>query len=135
MNTHKSIQRPMLLMIFIASGLFFQSCTFGADNIIKGDGNVITTTHEVGDFRGIEIQGVFDILLVAEEGMPIVLETDENLQELIEIKVKNRTLYVRQTEDAVYRHSKMQLQIPYSELEKISIGGACKLHSDDPVIS
>jgi hypothetical protein len=135
MNTQKNIQRSLLLLTVIASGLFFQSCTFGAGKVIKGDGNVITTTHDVENFQNIDIQGVFDIILIPGAGMPVLLETDENLQELIDIKVRNNTLYVSQNKDAVYRHSKMRLQIPYSELEKIYVGGACKLRSDDPLIS
>lgn len=135
MNNEKSIQRHLLLLTFIAIGLFFQSCNIGAGNVIKGDGNVITTTHEVGDFRGIDIQGVFNIKLIPGEGMPVVLETDANLQELISIKVKNKTLYVSQTKDGVYRHTQMELQIPYSALEKINVGGACKLYSDDTVVA
>ncbi len=135
MTTKKSTQRPLLLLIFIASGLFLQSCTFGAGNVIKGDGNVITTTHEVGDFKGIDIQGVFNITLIPGEGMPVVLETDENLQELISIKVRNKTLYVSQTKDGVFRHTKMELQIPYSAIERINVGGACKLFSDDALVA
>ena len=135
MNSKKRTQRSLLLMILIASGLFLQSCTFDAGNVIKGDGNVITTTHEVGDFRSIDIQGVFNITLIPGEAMPVVLETDENLQELISIKVRNKTLYVSQTKDAVYRHSKMELQIPYSVIEKINVGGACKLRADDTLVA
>ena len=135
MKTKKRIQRPLLLILVLVCGLFLNACTIGNGSIIRGDGNVITATHEVTAFYNINIQGMFDVVLQPSEGQPLTLETDENLHELIKISVKNNTLYVSTTKEGIYRPTKMTLTIPYSQLENITIGGACKLTSDFPVIT
>ncbi len=135
MKTKKRNQRPLLLTLFLVSGLFLNACSFGNGSLIKGDGNVIITTHEVGSFKNINIQGIFEVVLQPGENLPVTLETDENLQELIKIRTKNNTLYVSTTKKGIYRPTKITLSIPYSLLENITIGGACRLQSETPVKS
>ena len=135
MKTKKRIQRPLLLILVLVSGLFFNACNIGNGRMIRGDGNVITASHEVTAFKNIDIQGMFEVVLQPNEGQPLTLETDENLHELINIRVKNNTLHVSTTKEGIYRPTKMILTIPYSQLENITIGGACKLTSDFPVIT
>ncbi len=135
MKDKKSTQWPLLLIFFIASGLILHSCNIGSGQIIKGDGNVITTTHDVGYFHNIDIQGVFDVELIRGAGKPVLLEADENLQALILLEVRENTLYVSTTKEGVYRPTKMALQIIYPDLESIIIGGACKLHAEETVVT
>ncbi len=135
MKNKKRTQWPLLLLAAIVIALFANACTFGTGQVIKGDGNVIESAHSVGDFDKLNIQGVFDVKLLQGGGQPVVLATDENLQELILIEVRNNTLYVSTTKEAIYNPTKMELQIPYSKLEKITIGGACKLGSETIVVS
>ncbi len=135
MKMLKSTQRPLLLLTMIVSGLFMNACTFGSANVIKGDGNVVASVHEVGYFNNLDISGMFDIKLSPGEGQPVIFETDENLQEYLKLRVRGNTLYVSTTGDDIFRPTKMKLHIHYPALEKISIGGACKLGSDKPVVS
>lgn len=135
MKNKKRTQRPLLLLAAIVIALFANACTFGTGQVIKGDGNVIESTHIVGDFDQLNVQGVFEVRLVQDEGQPVMLATDKNLQELILIEVRNQTLYVSTTKEAIYNPTIMELQIPYSKLEKITIGGACKLGSEIIVVS
>lgn len=135
MKTKKRNQRPLLLILLLVSGLFLNACTIGNGRMIRGDGNVVTATHEIAAFNNIDIQGMFEVVLEPEKGQPLTLETDENLHELIKIRVKNNTLYVSTTKEGIYRPTKMTLTIPYSQLENITIGGACKLSSDSPVVT
>ncbi len=135
MKNKKRTQRPLLLLAIMVIALFSNACTFGTGKVIKGDGNVVTTLHETGFFNNINIQGVFNVQLVPGKDLPVELITDENLQELIVVEVRKNTLHVRTTKEAIYNPTKMELHIPYSELEKITIGGACKLGSETAVVS
>lgn len=135
MKNKKRTQWPLLLLTTAVIALFINACTFGTGQVIKGDGNVVTTLHETGYYNSIDIQGVFNVQLVSGAGLPVELQTDENLQELILLEVRNNTLYVSTTKQAIFNPTKMELIIPYSELEKISIGGACKLSSETAVVS
>lgn len=125
----------MLLFILIVSGLFLNACTFGSANVIKGDGNVVTRMYEVDHFNSLDIRGMFEVNLIPGEGQPVMFETDENIQDYLKLRVRGNTLHISSTEDAVFRPTKMVLHIPYSELKKIAIGGACKLGSDAPVVA
>ncbi len=135
MKNKKRTQRPLLLTFVLVSGLFLNACSIGNGSIIRGDGNITTVTQEVAAFNNIDIQGMFEVVLQLDDGLPLALETDENLHELIKIRVKNNTLHVSTTKEGIYRPSKMTLTIPYSQLENITIGGACKLTSDSPVVA
>ncbi len=135
MQTKKTIQKTFLLLIFIVAGFLLQSCYVGSNNIIKGDGNVLTTTHQLEHFKIINITGMYDVKLLAGQEAVVVLETDKNIQDLTEIKVKNNTLYISSLEEGVYRPTKMEMHITYPDLEQIMIGGACKLQSETTVSS
>ncbi len=135
MKTKKRNQRPLLLTLILVSGLFLNACNIGNGNVIRGDGNVTTASHAVAAFKNIDMQGMFEVVLQPGEGLPVTLEADENLHELIKIRVKNNTLYVSTTKEGIYRPTKMTLTIPYSQLENITIGGACKLIADAPVVA
>ena len=122
-------------MITLISGLFLFSCTIEGSHVIRGDGNVLTTEHSVGHFEKIDITGVFDVILEHGTDPVVTLKTDENLQDLIFIEVKNNVLRVGPTEDAIYNHTKMELHIVYPELEQVHVGGACKLRANNPIYS
>lgn len=91
---------------------------------------MLSTSHHLDDFRVINISGMYNIMLEAGDEPGLVLETDENIHDLTEIVVRNSTLYISGTEDAVYRPTKMEMFITYTDLEEIIIGGAARLHSD-----
>ncbi len=133
MQNTKRTQRPLLSAIILISGLFLLSCTIGGGNVIRGDGNVVTSDHPVSHFERIDITGVFDVILAHGSEPGVVLETDENLQELIFVRVKGNTLHIGPTEDAIYKHTKMELHITYPALEQIHVGGACKLRAENTI--
>ncbi len=135
MKKTKRTQRPLLSIMILISGLFLVSCNIGGSHVIRGDGNVVSTVHPVDHFERIDITGVFDVILKSGDEPLVVLKTDENLQDIISVEVKNRALYVGPTEDAIYKHSKMELHITYPALEQIHVGGACKLRAENPVIT
>ncbi len=135
MKIMKKTQRPLLSIIMLISGLFLFSCTIGGSHVIHGDGNVVTTEHHFENFKKIDITGVFDVILEHGTEPVVTLKTDENLQELIFIEVRNNVLHVGPTEDAIYSHTDMKLHIVYPSLEQIHVGGACKLRAKNPIYS
>ncbi len=131
----KKTQRPLLSIIMLISGLFLFSCTIGGSHVIRGDGNVVSTVHSVDHFKNIDIAGVFDVILEHGAEPMVTLKTDENLQELIFIEIRDNALHVGPTEDAIYNHTQMELHVIYPSLEQIHVGGACKLRANNPIYS
>ena len=98
--------------------------------MIKGDGQVVTTTHELAFFNAIDLQGAFSNVRLEQGTEPgITMETDANLQELFQIEVNNNTLNVTSDRDVILQPTKMYLTIVYPDLNRISIQGACKISS------
>ncbi len=69
---------------FIALSLF-ASLTLSAQKI-KGNKNVTLENRETGFFDAIEIQDKIHVILTASDSGKVRVETDENLQEIVEVQ-------------------------------------------------
>lgn len=123
------------LILVLATTLFLASCTFSDGKVTRGDGNVIKTTVVLDYFDEIDLQGAFNVKLSQGTELQATIETDENLQELVEVEVKEGTLFINTTRDVMLRPTKMELFITYPELKRFTIGGACKLSSEEAITS
>lgn len=128
-------QRPAGLWVLVVFAMAFSACGFSNAEVIRGDGNVTTTTHPLENFEGIDLQGVFNVVLIQGTQPGLTVETDENLLELISIEVKNKLLVVATPKEFMLRPTKMELQITYPALNYLEIGGACKIYSEETVES
>ncbi len=113
-----------LLLALLTGG-----CTFDGGHVIRGDGNIITLEKDLEEFRSIHFGGTYEAVLIPSGQHYLSLETDGNIQEITEIRVENGILYIRSTEDGAIRPTKMNLYIHFTTLEKIEVGGACRLSS------
>lgn len=117
----------MLLMVVMPLGL--TGCTW-SDDVVKGDGNVVVRTVEVASFNAIDLGGMFDVTLEPGSDLTVTVQTDENLQELVTIEVRGEVLNISNERNTVLRPTEMKVHIVYPALERIRVGGACKINSD-----
>ncbi|HEU0135720.1 MAG TPA: head GIN domain-containing protein [Flavobacterium sp.] len=74
------------------------SCRYEFNNGVKGNGKITTDNREVnGDFSSIEVEGGLEVI-VSQGEKSITVETDDNLQRLIETRIENGVLYIGTTE-------------------------------------
>ncbi len=123
-------QRPAGLWVLVLFAMAFSACEFSNAEVIRGDGNVTTTTRQLDYFEGIDLQGVFNVVLTPGTQPDLALETDENLMELISISVENNLLSITTSREVMLRPTKMELRITYPALNYLEIGGACKIFSE-----
>jgi hypothetical protein len=136
MNKQNMLQRPVLLILILTLAPLFSQCTFAGGKVIKGDGHVVTTTHQVDYFNAIELQGAFsNVSLIPGTELTITMETDENLQDLFRVDTRNKTLVVASDRDIILQPTKMFLTIVYPELNRLDIQGACKISSFEKVVT
>ncbi len=115
----------MLLLFSLLAG----GCVMEGGHVIRGDGNIVALEQELEAFTGIHMGGTYEALLIPSEQFRISLETDENIVDITEIRVENNVLYIRTLEDGAIRPSKMDMRIYFPVLEKLEVGGACRLLS------
>lgn len=130
-NTNKKFG----LLILLATFFILPSCTYSEGKVTRGEGEVITSTFPLSDFDEIDLQGAFNVTLIQGSTLKAVIETDENLMDLLLVEVRGKTLYVTTSRDVVLKPTKMNLTITYPALRTITVGGACKIKSEEVVQS
>jgi len=123
------------LLTMAVAILMMASCTFSEGKVTRGDGNVTINTVMLDYFDEIDLQGAFNVKLTQGEAQQAVVETDENLQELVDVQVKGGTLFINTTRDAMLRPTKMELRITYPQLRRVTVGGACKISAEEEIAS
>ena len=98
---------------------------------VQGSGKIVKQNREVGHFHALSvgISGDVDIRLGNSEG--VTVETDDNVQALIETVVENGVLRVRLAKKNLRldtRHMKVIVQA--RALDKLSIGGSGNVTAD-----
>ena len=130
------LQRPVLIILLFALVPLFSQCNLAGTQVIRGDGHVITSTHEVEFFNAIELQGAFsNVRLVPGTELTVTMETDENLMELFRVEIADETLVIASDRDIILQPTKMYMTIVYPELNRLNIQGACKISSFEQVVS
>lgn len=133
MTTKHKIRFLLFLAAFLPVALV--SCSQTSGRISYGDGNVVKHTISINYFDAIDLSGSFNVRLTQGKEPKAVIETDQNLHELVDVEVKGNTLYISTTGDAILRPTRMDMFITYPRLRQVTIGGACKLTSDQTIVS
>lgn len=97
----------------------------------RGDGNVITETTDVDSFREIILRGGFEILLRESDSHRVTVTTDDNLMDLIEIKVSGDLLEINAREK-LRPTDGVVVTIEYADrLEALEVAGAAQVRTDN----
>ena len=87
------MKRSFLFSFFAV--LIFSSCHYLGGKRVRGNGNIVTRDHTVGQFQRLEVSGAMQVYIKQDSSQqPVKVETDENLQDLVEIRESNGVLYL-----------------------------------------
>jgi len=98
---------------------------------VQGSGKIVRQNREVGHFSALSIgvNGDVEIRLGNTEGVSV--ETDDNLQPLLETAVENGTLRVRPVKNNLKLDTRtMKIVVQARTLDKLSIGGSGNVTAD-----
>jgi hypothetical protein len=132
----------MKRIVFLASLalFFFSSCRFLDQEHVKGDGNIVTQSRQVGNFVGIDAGGATNVEITQDSAYSIKIEVDNNLQEYIEVSVENGILYVRQRDNTSINPSRdIKVYVSAPLFNKLFASGASsiitksRISSDDKI--
>lgn len=131
-----------LVAIAIAAGCLYSVAAnldngidFSRKTTLRGSGNIITRTFEVGEFDAIHARSAVSVQLVKGSG-PVTVKTDDNVMEYIEVAVKDGTLALGFKQGSYERHNvSVEITVPTDgNMKGVKVSGAAKLVAE-PILS
>lgn len=103
-----------------------------AGQTVRGNGKLSTVTHAIDEFAGLTINGAFEVELTQGQGYGLQVITDENLQDFVEVEVKDGTLTIG-TRQELSAPSSLKLLIRSDIFAALELNGAINLSSTTPL--
>lgn len=95
----------------------------------KGDGKIVKEARSVGPFKGLEVEGVFQVNFRCGATSEVFVTADKNLHPLIETVVKGGKLHLTTTESYCTENS-FVIDIAQKDLSSIAADGSSELVVD-----
>ncbi|MCF6171420.1 MAG: DUF2807 domain-containing protein [Bacteroidales bacterium] len=95
----------------------------------KGSGPISKQERQVGVFTAIKTGGAAEVILMQGGEQGVVVETNANIQDRVEVFVREKTLQMKLNN--VKNYSVLKLYITVAQLEKIQVSGASDVKSID----
>jgi hypothetical protein len=127
----KTLSKHNLTTIVLLIVLALSCITATAQRNVKGNKDVTTIEYIVDDFSAIDVGAAFKITLTEADEPLVIIETDANLHDQISLRVKDGKLYIGSK--GMTNPTKLDVQIFYTELVSVSVGGAASLQSSGPI--
>lgn len=96
---------------------------------VKGNGPISKQERDVPAFNAIKIGGAAEVTLMQGQEQSVVLETNANIQDHIDIVVKNNTMELKLNN--IKKYDELKLYITVTELERIQVAGASEVKAVD----
>ncbi len=101
---------------------------------VTGNGNLTTETIATPAYDHIKSVGFMDVTLVRGKEGEISVQTDENLHEWIEIKVKKNTLVLDITDNISVQTKKgIHITVPFEDISGVSLIGSGDIYTEDTI--
>src|ERR1700710_1168924 len=92
-----------LLLILLVASLAAPSCRNIWGRRIKGNGNIKSQEHSVSFFKNVQVSGAVDLYVSQGNTKPVRIETDENLQQYIEVRQDGDKIVIKFRDDVNLR--------------------------------
>nr|WP_255444148.1 head GIN domain-containing protein [Robiginitalea sp. SC105] len=97
---------------------------------VKGNGNTVTETREVGSYEGVSLSGWFDVELVPGPEGQITISGEENLLEHLVTEVNREGSLVIRTEKGYnlqpssWKGGGIQVTVPVESIREVTLSGS-----------
>lgn len=123
--------------IIIAASLLIAGIIFSFSFIsfdgVTGNGNVITKERAVTSFSQLKLDGVFNVFVSQGGKESVKVETDENLQDHIEVVQEGNLVTVKSKEKPSVKATKMNVYITITTLDQMAVNGVGNVTSTTPI--
>ncbi|MES1224277.1 MAG: head GIN domain-containing protein [Bacteroidota bacterium] len=128
------MKRSVIFLLFAL--VIFSSCRYTFGKRIYGNGHINTQTRSAGQFNSIDVSGSIDVYVKNDSAYGIKVETDENLQEYIQVVDDGDVLYIHTEEgfniDATGR---IKVYVSSPDFKRFEASGACNIYSENKITS
>jgi hypothetical protein len=127
--------KKIVLFLFVPA-LVLSSCGYFGGKKMRGDGNWTTKERSYSSFDKIEVRGGIDVYITQGDFKPIKIETDENLQEFVEISQVGNTLIIETKSGYDLDPTQdMKVRVTAPVYKEIQASGACDIISENKINS
>lgn len=96
-----------------------------SNKTIKASKNYVTKKMKVEEFTGLSVAGSPDVTYTQKAGKPTVeVYTSDNIVDLLDIHVKNNTLYIGFKKNVSVSYDKLEVRVSSEKLNGISVAGS-----------
>ena len=112
--------------------LLFSSCDSDEDifGCIKGNGDVDSREFFLADFTGVKLEGVGDVYISYGTEQKVIVETDENLMELLETHVHDG-LWTIDFDHCIKKITELNIYITLPEIDRVILSGSGSIYGED----
>lgn len=112
----------------IVSLILLSSCHMDFHRI-GGSGNVVSQSRDfASSFNAIEVENAISVYIKQDSSYSVKVETDDNLQQYIQISESNGTLYIRQEDHVNLRSTgKIKVYVTAPEFKRLEASGASSI--------
>ncbi len=127
--------KKIALLLFVPA-LILSSCGYIGGKKVRGNGKWVTDKRSFSSFDKIEVHGAIDVYISQGDFKPVEVETDENLQEYIELKQVGNTLIIETKSGYnVDPTQEMKVHVTAPVYKEIQATGACDIVSESKINS
>ena len=99
-----------------------------ADNLIEGEGPILTDEREVDYFRSVKVSGGIHVDLADAPFAPLEVSTHANLWEYVETVVIDETLIIRPVSDVfLFPAQPIEVAVSAPDIDTLQLGGGSKV--------
>ena len=122
------------LFIALVSALLFTSCHYFMGERVSGNGHITAQQRSTGNFDGVEASGQVVVHVRQDSSPSVKIETDENLQDLIEVFTSGGKLVIRTRQGYNLDPSKdIVAYVSAPAFKDIDLSGQCDIIGDSPL--
>jgi hypothetical protein len=120
--------------IALVLALVLSSCHYFMGERVSGNGHIVAQQRNTGGFDGVEASGQVIVHVRQDSSASVKIETDENLQDLIEVYTSGNKLVIRTRQGYNLDPSKDIIAYVSAPVFKdIDLSGQCDIVGDSPL--
>ncbi len=104
------------------------------DDCISGSGHVVRDERDVSEFDAIYLNGQGNLFITFGEEESLVVETDDNLQDVVETSVKHGKLLIDNSH-CINHAEKLNYYVSVKSLEMVNLNGSGRIISKNKIKS
>ena len=121
-------------ILFSTLVIVLSSCFFDNKKKVHGDGNITTQTRSGSGFTNIEVSGAIDVVIRQDAAYGMKVETDNNIQQYVDISVEGNTLHIHPDRRVSLQPSKsITVYVSAANFKRLEASGASSYRSENKI--